>query len=84
MHNLEIFDAEKQETHGGSMSVYVCKKGIKQKTERLSKYFEEEKLKNIESILPYTEFSKRVEESKESLIKLLKELKLILVTILNF
>tara|TARA_Y100000310_G_scaffold167546_2_gene167398 strand:- start:36157 stop:37890 length:1734 start_codon:yes stop_codon:yes gene_type:complete len=73
--NLEIFDAEKQETHGGSMRVYVSKKGVRQKTDRLYKYFEAEKSKGIDGISPYMEFTKRVEESKISLTQLLKELK---------
>src|SRR3989344_379315 len=74
-HDLEIFDAERQEVHGGSMRVYVSKKGKKEKTERLFKYLEEERLKGIDTIAPYNEFAKRVQESKTELVKLLKELK---------
>lgn len=75
MHDLEIFDAERQQVHGGSMRVYVCKRGKKQKTERLLKYLEEEKQKNIDQIYPYTEFAKKVAESREELVKLLRGLK---------
>lgn len=75
IHDLEIFDAERQEVHGGSMRVYVCKKGKKPKTRRLLNYLEEERYKGIGTIKPYQDFVKRVEESKAELIKLLKELK---------
>ena len=74
-HGLEIFDAERQDVHGGSMRVYVCKKGTREKTARLFAYLEEERQKKIDTINPYTEFAKKVEESKEELVKLLIELK---------
>jgi methylation protein EvaC len=76
MHNLEIFDAERQWVHGGSMRVYVCKKGKRMKTERLAQYLKEEKEKSIDTIKPYQEFAERVKESKKELANLLNELKL--------
>ncbi len=76
MHGMEIFDAAKQEVHGGSMRVYVCKKGKRQKTERFLKYLEKEKQKEVDKLKPYLEFAKRVRESKKELINLLTELKM--------
>lgn len=75
MHDLEIFDAERLEVHGGSMRVYVCRKGKKPETQRLLDYLKEEKSKGVDTIKPYQDFAKRVEESKVELVKLLKELK---------
>ena len=75
MHGMEIFDAERQWVHGGSMRVYFCKKGVYEKTERLKKYLEEEKQKNIGELQPYLDFSKRAEESKQELSNLLRNLK---------
>src|SRR3989338_1386133 len=75
MHGLEIFDAERQEVHGGSMRVYACRNGRRKKTERLSILLEEERRKNIDKIVPYFNFAKNVEESKAELSKLLRELK---------
>ncbi len=75
MHDMEVFDAERQWVHGGSMRVYFCKKGIYQRTERLKKYLEEEKQKNIGELYPYLDFSKKVEESKKELSNLLRNLK---------
>lgn len=74
-HGLEIFDAEKQEVHGGSMRVYISKIGDYEKTNRLKNYLETEKSKNTHSLEPYQEFAKKVEQNKQQLIKLLKELK---------
>ncbi|MBI2044048.1 methyltransferase domain-containing protein [Candidatus Pacearchaeota archaeon] len=75
MHGLELFDAERQETHGGSMRVYVAKKGKRGKSQRLIQYLEEEKQKGVDKTQSYLDFAKRVEESKTELVKLLKELK---------
>ena len=75
MHGLEIFDAEKQEVHGGSMKVYACKRGKRGKSERFFNYLEEEKRKGINKLQPYMEFTKRVEESRTELVKLLTDLK---------
>jgi len=75
-YGMEIFDAERQDVHGGSMRVYVCKRGKRGKSERFFTYLEEERLKGIDTLQPYFEFSRRAEESKIELSKLLKELKL--------
>ncbi len=75
MHGMEIFDAERTEVHGGSMKVYTCRVGRKEKTERLRKYLEEEKVKRVDKLQPYIEFAKRVEESRNELSKLLYDLK---------
>ncbi len=75
MHGMEIFDAEKQEVHGGSMRVYACLLGAQEKTQRLQKYLEQEKQKNIHNLPPYLEFAKKVESSKQKLQELLKNLK---------
>ncbi len=75
MHNMEIFDAEHQEVHGGSMRVYMCKRGRYNKTERFLKLFEEEMKKGINSLIPYLRFSKEVEQSRKELTELLSGLK---------
>jgi len=75
MHDFEIFDAERQWVHGGSMRVYVCKKGSRKKTERLSQYLQEEKEKGIDTIKPYLAFAEKVKESRRELVNLLTELK---------
>jgi len=76
MHNMEIFDAERTNVHSGSMKVYVCKKGMHEKTERLRKYIQEEKQKKIDSLEVYLEFAYRVEHNKKQLQELIKKIKL--------
>jgi len=75
MNGFEIFDAEKQEVHGGSMRVYSARRGTYEKTERFLKQLRQESEKGITEISPYLDFAKRVEENREGLVKLLKGLK---------
>ena len=75
MHEMEIFDAKKEEVHGGSIRVYVCKKNTYKKSEGLKKYLEEENEKNINLINPYLEFARKVEENKNKFINLIRNLK---------
>ncbi|PIN90854.1 hypothetical protein COU60_00735 [Candidatus Pacearchaeota archaeon CG10_big_fil_rev_8_21_14_0_10_34_76] len=74
-HNLEIFDAEKQWTHGGSMRVFISRVGKYRKTERLFSYLEEERNRGIESLQTYLDFARNVEKSKLELQNLVKSLK---------
>ncbi len=74
-YDMEIFDAEKQWVHGGSMRVYICNKGRYEKTDRLKKYLKIEEEKGIASIIPYLEFRENVEESKRKLKELVSKLK---------
>ncbi len=75
MHGMEIFDAERQEVHGGSMRVYMCKKRAYKKSDRLKKYLQEEEEKRINGIEPYITFARNVEQSRRELINVLYELK---------
>lgn len=75
MHGLEVFDAEKQWVHGGSMRVYMCKQGAYEKTTRLREYLEQEKAKKIDTLEPYLKFAENVEKSRQQLTELLLKLK---------
>ncbi len=75
MHGMEIFDAEHQDVHGGSMRVYACKKGTYEKTPRLKEYLENEYRNDIYSLEPYLNFSEKVKQNREQLIGLLSSLK---------
>jgi dTDP-4-dehydrorhamnose 3,5-epimerase-like enzyme len=73
MNGMEIFDAEKLWTHGGSMRVFSCKKGAYPKTERLNKYIKEEEA--IQSLAPYKTFAENVEKNRQTYMDLIKDLK---------
>jgi len=75
IHGLEIFDAERQWVHGGSIRIYMCRKGAHEQTERFKKLIEEEREKNIHQLKPYLEFSERVKQAKQDLSNLLRKLK---------
>ena len=74
--NLRLFDAEKIETHGGSMRYYICKTNAKYRTtNKLKKILKEEKEKKIHHFKTYKDFSKKVKKSKIDLVKIFKRLK---------
>src|SRR3989338_5273479 len=75
--NMEIFDVEKVNSHGGSLREFVKHRGAEQEMRESVKQFMkgEEDLK-LDSLAPYTAFAKRIEKNKKNLLTLLHELKL--------
>jgi len=74
MHDLEIFHAEKIPTHGGSVRVFSCQKGIREKTQMFLKLLNEEpKIENERDILK--NFDKRIKHSRIEILLALFELK---------
>jgi len=74
-HGFEIFDAEKQDVHGGSMRVYSARQGTYPKSSRFKKYLLEESEKGLTDINLYLNFARNVEENKGKLVELLSGLK---------
>lgn len=75
-HNMELFDAKKVSSHGGSMRVYVKKIGAKIKVQPIIKRLINNEIKaGLDDIKTYLKFAKTIEENKKKLIKLLKRLK---------
>jgi len=82
---LRLFDAEKIDTHGGSMRYYLCKDSAKyKKTKKLNIITESEKKAKLDKLSTYTNFSKRVEKSKKELTKIFKKLKREKKTIISY
>ena len=75
IHNLEIFDASPQPTHGGSMRYFLCKKNVYSKTKRLKQLLKNEKKLKLDKLSTFKLFSKRVIRSKNKLIRLLNNIK---------
>lgn len=76
---MEIFDVERLKVHGGSIRVYVKKRGAVgtglERTRRLRKILEEEKAAGLTTLKAYQEFGQRIENNKQKLSELLAELK---------
>ena len=74
--NLRLFNADKIDTHGGSMRYYICKDSAKFKiTKKLKLILKEEKKMKLDKLSTYKKFSKRVIQSKNKLINIFKKLK---------
>ena len=72
---LQIFDAEPQITHGGSMRYFLCKKNKYKKSKRLKRLIDKEKKLKLDKLSTYKKFAQKVYKSKLDLIKLLKKIK---------
>jgi methylation protein EvaC len=76
MHNLEIFNAEEQDVHGGSMRVYVKKKpSARPISPKVREILEYEKEIGLDKIETYEKFGENVERIKNNLNDLLAMLK---------
>ena len=74
LNNFEIFDIEKQKVHGGTLRVFVSKKGnykIKNSVERIKK---QEISFGVNKIKTFSEFSKKIINLRVSLTKKLNQL----------
>lgn len=74
-YGLQVFDAEKISTHGGSLRVYACRKGYFKVSENVSRILKEEESFGLYSIDLYKKFSKKVEENAKKLKQFLLKLK---------
>ena len=75
-HNLEIFDIEFKEFHGGSFRVFVQHKNARyNKSFRINKILEEEKSRRLHDIENLNKFSKNVHNHKIKLNNILVKLK---------
>jgi methylation protein EvaC len=72
---LELFDAIKQETHGGSMRYFVSRKGKNNKSQRLNYLLKSEVDNGLDNIETYLKFKNNCEEKKNKLTKLIKDIK---------
>ena len=72
---MELIDLLPQKTHGGSMRYVLAKKGIFPPTPAVGQLMAKEKLQGLDRPGGFTDFRRRVEESKLDLVALLRELK---------
>ena len=73
---MEVFDAEKTDTHGGSLRIFAQKKNGQHKhSPNVAKFISEEDKRKLHDINTLKEFSHSIENNKKELIGLLKDLK---------
>lgn len=72
---LEIFDVQMQKVHGGTIRVFVSKKGTHKKNATVNAMLDEEKRRGLQKVETYRKFAQDVKLSKETLLKELKRLK---------
>ncbi|MBP9732115.1 MAG: NAD-dependent epimerase/dehydratase family protein [Candidatus Magasanikbacteria bacterium] len=73
---LELFDVEKTDTHGGSLRVFVQKKGgMYHITEAVGQFIQEEQNKKVSHIETWHAFEQKIHENKIRLKELLADLK---------
>lgn len=63
-YNLQIFDVEKSQIHGGSIIAYVCHSGLRKRSKRFLDYLELEDKENANKLFFYSKFSHQIYELK--------------------
>jgi methylation protein EvaC len=74
-HGLEIVDVMPQTTHGGSMRYIIAHKGARKISQRVIEQREKEKQIGLHLPKTYVQFKKNVENSRDKLVQLLKDVK---------
>lgn len=83
--DMEVFDVEKTDSHGGSIRVFVKKADGKQRIrESVDNFIIQEQALGLRSLSTYTKFAKKIEQNKKDLTKILKELRLKKKTIVGY
>ena len=72
---FEIFDVEEVSIHGGSIRIFVCKKGEHNITNSINQIIEKEEKANLFDISRLNKFSEQVHEHKKELRELLLGIK---------
>lgn len=74
--NMEIFDVQNVNTHGGSIRVFVQKKGAGRKVDpSVNSFIEREKKEGLNNVKTYENFAKEVYKVKDNFNKFIKDMK---------
>lgn len=83
--DMEIFDVEKTDSHGGSIRVFVKKKESKLPIQKaVAEFILKENALGLGKLITYTKFAKKIDKNKEDLNKILKKLKVQNKTIVGY
>ncbi|MBI4445923.1 MAG: NTP transferase domain-containing protein [Acidobacteria bacterium] len=73
--DMSVFHVAHSEIHGGSLLLYVCRRGGHPIQNSVAKLLAEEHEWGWDSLVPYQEFARRVEKLRRDLIELLEDLR---------
>ncbi len=73
--DLTIYNAEKIDTHGGSLRIYISKNTKIKKNKIISKILKEEEDFGIKKYITYKNFGQKIYEIKNKILKNIKKLK---------
>lgn len=74
--DMEVFDVERTDSHGGSIRVFVKKAESKRQVQdAVKKFILNEKILGLGKLTTYTKFAKKIEKNKQDLNKILKKIK---------
>ena len=73
--NLEIFDVEEKDIHGGSIRIFISNKNIFKRSKNLKKILVKEKKAKLNDMKNLLNFSKNVKKNRLELLNLLVKLK---------
>lgn len=74
-HDLEIFDVEQLEVHGGSMRYYIANKGSREISDRVGKQLSHELELGLHLPETYRLLCERIEKSRDELVALLQSMR---------
>lgn len=76
MHGMEVFDAKRVDSHGGSLRVFIKKAGSNHATNKsVNEILKNEKRLGIGDFEPYKEFAEKVYDTKKKFVSSIKNLK---------
>jgi SAM-dependent methyltransferase len=70
-HGLDVYDVEELGTHGGSLRLYTCTAGTRERERAVTDLLDREDAARLDDLGTYSAFAARVRESKRSLLELL-------------
>ncbi len=76
MEGMEVFDAERITTHGGSLRVYAGKRGAHPISDNVSSIIRMEEESGLYSKETFVEYGKKIKESKLGLVDILHQIKM--------
>ncbi len=74
-HGLVVSDVERLPIHGGSLRIFVSKKGAASRGPAVLELLKAEAAGGVATLAPYLDFAKRVDELKTELVRVLADLK---------